>query len=125
MMEELFEKLDRMKKYEKGWNSYCADPPSELAISSTKSFLNCMSKHNQVPQRVEPSSIGGVAITWRSSNYVVDKKKSYFEFHNGGRLFMMLTVHEEDGETIIKEVKDGNYVGCIREAANYIGITIP
>ncbi len=120
-------KLESMKGLKQGWDSYSGAPPSQLAIDNAGAFLDCMSTSYVLPNRVSAAAVGGVAITVRSPNYKTDRKKTYFEFHNSGRAFMMNAEDTVDGDIDIKEVQHVTeyYVKAIESCIKYLDLQIP
>lgn len=57
------EKLESFRTLLPGWDSYNAEPPSELAISNARRIIHLLwSIGNTVPVRISPSVEGGVGI---------------------------------------------------------------
>lgn len=125
-MSEFLIKLDSMKSLQDGWDSYKAPPPSLVAINNTKKFISCMNNLGWFPSRVSSSVVGGVGITCKSLNYNVNKKTAYFEFHNSGKLFVIMSIQDGNciGEHLVDEIKGDNYEECIKEAAEYVGVKL-
>src|SRR4051812_28873792 len=80
----LKQKIEDMRKLEKGWNGYKADPPSTEAIQLAEKFTVLLPDY----ERFNPSAMGGVAITYQNGRRV-----AYLEFYNNGEHALML----EDG----------------------------
>lgn len=76
--------LAEMRMLQEGWNGYTAPPPSLLAISTARRFLFAAHAGEISPQRVAPSVVGGVGITFRRIG-----RKCYVEFYNSGHVYLL------------------------------------
>ena len=85
---EIVAKLQAASRLEKGWDSYKADPPSQLAIANAGIFLGLCGDF--LPDRVAPSVMGGIGVTFRRPG-----KKVYVEFYNYGTTYS-LRCHGDD-----------------------------
>lgn len=54
--------LERFRKFEKGWDSYDADPPNDGAIRLTKNMIVMLETHGVDVNYVQPSVEGGLAL---------------------------------------------------------------
>lgn len=76
---------DEMRKLEKDWDSYGADPPTELAIENARAFCeilgspHCLSKGTWY--HVAPSVEDGVGVTLGHA-----PGEFYIEFSNDGEI---------------------------------------
>jgi predicted DNA-binding antitoxin AbrB/MazE fold protein len=72
-------KLDAFGRLENGWDSYRAPAPSTLAIQKAKALVLEAKKRQSVLERVEPSAMGGVGVTFAAGN-----REVVVEFYNNG-----------------------------------------
>jgi hypothetical protein len=84
---------DGFKTLKKGWDTYEAEPPNDLAIENAKRFINLF---DLKPTRIAASVIGGIGITFRQIDEMI-----YIEFGNDGR--NQLLYANELKEPFIKE----------------------
>lgn len=95
-----FEKLEKFRMLKKGWNGYDADPPSDLAISNARLFLDACKDIQLEPTRLNPSSMEGIAIKFKN------KISFFIEFYNNGSVWMMKTFEVKIiDDPIIEELK--------------------
>jgi hypothetical protein len=93
--DDLFQKLNSYSQLKDGWNSYAAPRPSLTAISNARNFLNVLYVVAKLlPNRVRPSSVGGIGITFRNQG-----RKAYVEFLNNRRTHVLLSDGVGDPET--------------------------
>ena len=71
--------LDALKSLEEGWDSYSAQPPNATAIENAKRLVLASARASMLPDRIEPSAMGGVGITFSR-----DRREVVVEFYNGG-----------------------------------------
>lgn len=77
---QLLDKLAGFRKLEKGWDSYAAPAPSAVAVENARGLVTSAFDCDIIPERVEPSAMGGVGVTLtRGPREVV------VEFFNGGK----------------------------------------
>jgi len=112
---EVFSRLDSLSDLGDGWNSYAAPRPSHEAISNAREFLNVLLAARLMPNRVRPSSIGGVGITFRSG-----VRKVYVEFLNNGHTHVLFS--DGVGEPEVRESGGSHhdYLTLIAETRNYL-----
>jgi hypothetical protein len=91
----------------RGWNGYEADPPSEMAISKAKRFIEMLHQEYLEPGRVSPSAVGGIGITFERSDF-----QAYFEIYNNGDSYLLLS-KGEDGDAFPQAV-DSDAIERIR-----------
>ncbi len=73
-------KLESLKSLQNGWDSYSAAPPCRVAIQNAKAALvHEADRLETSPERVEPSAIGGVGVTFLAGN-----REVVIEFYNKG-----------------------------------------
>jgi hypothetical protein len=73
------ESLDALSTLENGWDSYSAPAPNATAIENAKALVNEADSLHTTPERVEPSAMGGVGVTFSA-----DKREVVIEFYNRG-----------------------------------------
>jgi hypothetical protein len=71
--------LDALKTLEDGWDSYSAPAPSHAAIENAKALANEADTLHTTPERVEPSAMGGVGVTFSAG-----EREVVIEFYNSG-----------------------------------------
>jgi hypothetical protein len=76
---ELFGRLSKMATLVKGWNGYSATPPTAAAIKNAKALLTRACAVGIIPERVEPSAMGGVGVTFSAGS-----REAAVEFYNNG-----------------------------------------
>lgn len=74
---ELLAELDALKKLPHGWDSYSAPAPSPAAVRNAKALLIEAAKLGAEPERVEPSAMGGVGVTFSAG-----RREVVVEFYN-------------------------------------------
>ena len=77
--DELLAELDALKKLQHGWDSYSAPAPSRTAIKNAKALVVEAVKLGAEPERVEPSAMGGVGVTFSAG-----RREVVVEFYNNG-----------------------------------------
>lgn len=77
---ELIEQISEFTKLEKGWNSYSAPAPTSAAIENAKSLVTLACDSDMIPERVEPSAMGGVGVTFSHG-----QREVAVEFYNTGK----------------------------------------
>ena len=90
---ELLEKVEGFLGLQIGWNGYGASPPSPKAASLALSALGALHGTLAAPDRLAPSAVGGVGITYRRGN-----RKAYVECCNSGQI--VLLVSDADAEQL-------------------------
>lgn len=96
------EKLDSMHELVEGWNGYSAPAPDQMALNYAYAFVSVLGEEGIEPDRVAPSVIGGVGITFRCGN-----RKAYLEIMNGGIAHLAL-IHGDDIKTEPARMSDRN-----------------
>jgi hypothetical protein len=91
-MAPVLRKLRRLRKLQRGWDSYTAEPPPPGAISDAEKLVLALAMREQLPVPfAAPVSTGAVQLEWES-----DERYLEFEFTGGGRIAAFRTA--EDGE---------------------------
>jgi len=73
-------KLNDMRQLRPGGDSYDAEMPSEAIISTVGGYMQ-VTLASLMPDRLSPSVVGGIGITYR-----VPGRKAYLEFGNAGNM---------------------------------------
>jgi hypothetical protein len=81
-----FDKLESFSQLATGWDGYSARRPEKVAILSAKLFLSQLTDSDRVPDRVKPSVIGGIGVTFRAN-----QRKCYVEFYNNGTVYALFS----------------------------------
>lgn len=84
-------KLDEMGNLVTGWDSYRAEPPTERTLNNVRAYLHLADNQNLLPDKVLPSCMGGVGVTYRT-----EKKKVYLEFYNNNTACALFVEYESD-----------------------------
>jgi hypothetical protein len=71
--------LDGFAALEPGWDSYRAAPPSKPTIEAARVFLEFLQKRESLPDKLNPSVVGGIGFTFRRGGRSV-----HVEFRNTG-----------------------------------------
>src|SRR5262249_2590251 len=71
--------LDELKDLGDGWDSYSPPAPSSVAIANARALVQEAGGLNTAPERVEPSAMGGVGVTFASG-----LREVVIEFYNKG-----------------------------------------
>lgn len=106
------DKVDSFSSYKKGWDSYKADPPSQLAMNKAKDIITFLLNNNFIPTRVNPSCIGGIAVA-----RTIDLKEVFLEIHNNGKIYYMFA-NDKTEEIITGKLE--NIDVFLREAKEYL-----
>ncbi len=79
VMTNPIERASELGKLKKGWNSYSAPTPTPAAIANAKTLLGLASIAGIIPERIEPSAMGGVGVTFTAGS-----REVAVEFYNAG-----------------------------------------
>jgi hypothetical protein len=110
--------LDSLSKLKNGWNSYSAPPPTTLAIENAKLLVSEACSCNTIPERVEPSAMGGVGVTFSGGS-----REIVIEFYNNGTahaLFADNLTKEMDTRPVLPNVN--SYRVILEEIRNYFHV---
>ena len=110
-----FESLDSYARLVKGWNGYSAPAPAEVAIKGSRQFLRMLQSENLRPDRVKPSSVGGIGITFKRGS-----RKSYVEFYNNGTVYFLLSEGDKEPSTGQVRPTRRDYLTLIRRIRDYV-----
>jgi hypothetical protein len=87
----LIERACELGKLNKGWNSYSAPAPTSAAIGKAKTLLTRASVAGIVPERIEPSAMGGVGVTFAAGS-----REVAVEFYNAGNVHALFSDSETE-----------------------------
>jgi hypothetical protein len=82
----LRERLEALLDLQDGWNGYSAPPPHRRAVNMASAALVASHGMLSAPERVAPSAVGGVGITFRRGT-----RKAYLECYNNGQVVLLLS----------------------------------
>ncbi len=90
--EQIAKEFEFMLSLEKDWDSYGAEPPSQLSIDIAKKICD-----NTSPDRVKPSVVGGVGISYKG------EERIYVEVFNDGQIWTMIgSSHDKNKDPLVK-----------------------
>jgi hypothetical protein len=75
----LLERASGLGRLKQGWNSYSDPAPTPAAIGNAKTLLTLASAAGLIPDRIEPSAMGGVGVT-----FAVGSREVAVELYNAG-----------------------------------------
>jgi len=101
MADDLDARLDGFRNLRRGWDSYKAQPPTETVIGIVRAFLAVLRVEWREPDRLNPSAVGGVGLTFYRPGLRCDRSV-YVEFLN--RSDRVLAVQSGSGEIPDKPV---------------------
>lgn len=78
------EKIRSFGRLSKGWDSYSADAPSDIAVSAALTLLEELEKADVVPEWVAPTGDSSILMRYKSGNVCFN-----WEFHSDGDVAMM------------------------------------
>ena len=116
----LFEKLESYSKLATGWDGYSARPPEKTAIVSAKLFLSQLAESDRTPDRIKPSVVGGIGITFK-----LGQRKCYVEFYNNGTVYALFADGQSDPETCQVPPTAQNYKILIKAIQGYLNAGHP
>jgi hypothetical protein len=116
----IFEKLESFTQLATGWDGYCARPPEKAAILSAKLFLSQLTESDRSPERIKPSVIGGIGITFK-----VNHRKCYVEFYNNGTVYALFSDGQTEPETCQVPPTAQNYKLLIKAIQGYLNAGNP
>ena len=109
--------LDSLKDLQDGWNSYSAPAPYSVAIENAKAMVIEAYKLGTDPERVEPSAMGGVGVTFWAGN----NREAAIEFYNDGTAHALLSDDATgDMHTQAVPTDRDEYRGIISEIRKYL-----
>jgi hypothetical protein len=110
--------LDSFSKLKNGWNSYSSPAPTTLAIENAKMLVSEACANDTIPERVEPSAIGGVGVTFSA-----ESREVVVEFYNNGTahaLFADNLTHAMDTRPVSPNLN--SYRVILEEIRNYFHV---
>lgn len=94
-------KLESFQALQRGWDSYNAEPPSELAIANARRILHLLwSRGATAPVRLSPSVEGGVGVVFTGPK----GKYADLECFNDGEILAVTS--EGTSEPVVWSVED-------------------
>ncbi len=93
----LLHKLYGFLDLQEGWNGYAASPPNVKAVCSASTAFIVLQALQRLPDRLAPSAVGGVGITYRNG-----MRKAYLECYNSGQVVLLLSDAEAEQVTTHK-----------------------
>jgi hypothetical protein len=91
VLTDLIERASELGRLKKGWNSYSAPAPTPAAIGNAKTLLTLASVAGIIPERIEPSAMGGVGVT-----FTVGSREVAVEFYNAGNAHALFSDNETE-----------------------------
>jgi hypothetical protein len=93
VLTDLIERASELGRLNQGWNSYSAPAPTPAAIGNAKTLLTLASVAGIIPERIEPSAMGGVGVTFTAGS-----REVVVEFYNAGNAHALFS--ENDTEAL-------------------------
>lgn len=87
----LRDKLESLLNLQVGWNGYSAPPPNGKSVTMASAALTALNGMLSAPDRLAPSAVGGVGITYRRG-----PRMAYVECYNSGQLVLLLSDAEAE-----------------------------
>jgi len=108
--------LDSYTSLPMSWNGYSAPVPSIVAIRNAKALVIESNRTSVPPQRVEPSAMGGVGIT-----FAADPREVVVEFYNDGTAHALFS-DDATGEMHTKSVSldPSGYEEQVKDIRKYL-----
>lgn len=116
----IFENLETYSKLTTGWDGYSARPPEKTAIVSAKLFLSQLAESDRAPDRIKPSVVGGIGITFK-----LGQRKCYVEFYNNGTVYALFADGQSEPETCQVPPTAQNYKILIKAIQGYLNAGHP
>jgi hypothetical protein len=91
VLNDLIERASELGRLQKGWNSYSAPAPNSIAIDKAKTLLTLAFHADIIPERIEPSAMGGVGVTFTAGSREVT-----VEFYNAGNTHALFSNSETE-----------------------------
>jgi hypothetical protein len=110
------DRLDALRTLDDGWDSYSAPAPNTTAIENAKGLVNEAGALDTTPERVEPSAMGGVGVTFSAAD-----REAVIEFYNNGTAHALFS-DETTGNMHTQAVSTdaAGYRGIIGEVRKYL-----
>ncbi|MGD0799777.1 MAG: hypothetical protein ABR906_00530 [Terracidiphilus sp.] len=106
------ELVQSMWRIEKNWDSYGAEPPNAISIKAADEFAQWAIMGGLIPDRIEPSAEGGVAVA-----FLHDEKRAIAEFLNDGTRDLLS--YERSGEMFSGIPANGSYEAILAVIRDY------
>lgn len=112
---EFSEKLDSFARLLTGWDGYTAPAPDRVAVNGARKFLEVAQRINFAPDRVKPSVVGGIGITFRKVS-----RKCYVEFYNNGTVYALFS--DGESEPLAHQIRPllSEYEAVLKDARDYL-----
>ena len=99
-----------------GWDSYSAAAPLNIAIQHGVNLVVAADQASLLPERVEPSAMGGVGVTFRSG-----EKEVIVEFYNDGTAHALFSNERtEEMRTRPVHPHTGEWTGLVAETKEFL-----
>ncbi len=116
VLTNLMERASNLGRLKKGWNSYSAPPPAPAAIGNAKMLLTLASVAGIIPERIEPSAMGGVGVTFTAGS-----REVAVEFYNKGSAHALFSDSETEVlDTAPLAVGVDGYNRLLQEVRRYL-----
>jgi hypothetical protein len=115
-LDKLLAQLDSLKNLPEGWDSYSALAPHAMAVENAKALVNEAGELGTEPERVEPSAMGGVGVTFSAGG-----REVVIEFYNNGTAHALFS-NDATGDMSTRAVStdsDG-YIVIIGKVRKYL-----
>lgn len=83
--------LQKLENLEDEWNGYSASAPKTIAIQNANSLLTEALFAGIIPERIEPSAMGGVGVTFEAGS-----REVAVEFYNTGSAHALFANNETE-----------------------------
>ena len=106
--------LRSFARLQPGWDGYSAAPPTHVVVAAARDFLTATAEAETPPDRIAPSVVGGIGVTFRRNGH-----KVYVEFRNTGSILALFS----DGTTepVVEPVDPSEYPEFLARARGYLG----
>ena len=104
--------LRSFARLQPGWDGYSAAPPTHVVIAAARDFL--FSTTDMPPDRVAPSVVGGLGVTFRKNG-----RKVYVEFRNTGSILVLFSDGTTEPE--VEPLDPGVYPAFLVRVRGYFG----
>jgi hypothetical protein len=108
--------IDQLEKLKDGWDSYSAPAPQSAAIENAKSLVAEAEQLDVEPERIEPSAMGGVGVTFSAAG-----REVVIEFYNKGTAHALFS-EDSTGDMSTRPVQtnQNGYRVIIDEVQKYL-----
>jgi len=113
--QELWTSLELYANLANNWDSYGAEKPSRASVEATAEILGRLREELFLPNRVVPSSEGGIAVYFNKDN-----KTGYLEYRNSGDVILAMYDNQNDPSIIELTRTDADKSKAISLIRSYI-----